>query len=795
MSYKPATRTRYSKSKSSSSNPADTTRRRLCTTLGRQALAQAPLPQHEKWLHDSGPVNPAPSLPVGNYYTMVNHIKVLQQYTELLSEAASGQGPHAAILHGSSESCGYGFEWFAPLCSPLLDSGFGEYFENLVKDWRSRNPGLCGNAEAVYRAYLERKKIDMDCTRYIVSILKPDSKEYEARVAKNILDASPSSFDEFQSEFLGWRKRGLYHALCLAANFMPSPEDWVPSNLMSEADELSELLAEFKEKNWCSKHRLADILDRMGKRSDLFSNCVSGTLDRVATLMRVPSDTGSEDLGDREEDTLDDLVQYLKFEIDSENPYKDSFRFWRTLKKTFEQSLPPSLLCPALDPPSRGTWGYPRLSLKINEDTGKLYIDHPPLQWMDRSSYQSLKDEGIFYEPERLRDILFRMGEAVTSPELGQLLFTWRPLEKILKGEALDTKELETYKSWHADRSNVLKEMSSMHPWMRDCTLSCRALDIKRDILDLVPKPKEQQHSPPLRLLAYRLDCPSRVLLYQGVSSEIDLDHTPPHAMRKISYPDRVQNRTVSGIALLKHDESRAPVDTHDAIRSLIAHEVAAKHSDFADHPFHRNSIKDQDTKQLQYVTSTTLAESVAVFTGPKPSGTSHVGLNESTPWEGERIDHRYAEHQVGENGTRYRDWATMYHEGDELHRSRLASHEVKVEQTYYTHFPVAEKCAGAGSPQKYSWLSVCSSLPAELCVLRDLGGHSRLESLKRSVENRFMNDSKLLPVRFTGDTIERGNMEIYTDDKAGQVMIAYAPSGKCGEKRSIEMISFRFCG
>ena len=79
--------------------------------------------------------------------------------------------------------------------------------------------------------------------------------------------------------------------------------------------------------------------------------------------------------------------------------------------------------------------------------------------------------------------------------------------------------------------------------------------------------------------------------------------------------------------------------------------------------------------------------------------------------------------------------------------------------------------------------------------MLRDLGGHSRLESLKRSVENRFMNDSKLLPVRFTGDTIERGNMEIYTDDKAGQVMIAYAPSGKCGEKRSIEMISFRFCG
>jgi hypothetical protein len=251
---------------------------------------------------------------------------------------------------------------------------------------------------------------------------------------------------------------------------MPSPEDWVPSNLMSEADELSELLTEFKETSFCSKHRLADLVERMGKRSNLFSNCVSGTLDRVATLMRVPSDTGSEDLGDREEETLDDLVQCLKFEIDPysipENPYKDSFTVWRTVKKTFEQSMPPSWLCPALDPPSRGTWGYPRLSLKINEDTGKLYIDHSPLQWMDSSSYKSLKDKGSFYEPERLRDILFRMGEAVTSPELGQLLFTSCPLEKISNGDPMDIQELEAYKSWSADRSNVMKEMSSMHPWM-----------------------------------------------------------------------------------------------------------------------------------------------------------------------------------------------------------------------------------------------------------------------------------------------------------------------------------------
>jgi len=728
---------------------------------------------------------------VGNYYTMINHIKVLQQYTDILSEAASGVGPHAAFLLGKAESCQNSFDWFAPLCSPLQVTGFDHFYESLCDDWRERNPGLYGNAEAAYRVYLEKDKPDLDCMRYIVSQLKPDAKEYEVRVAKNIIEASPDSFDDFQSKFLGWRKQGLYHVLCLAAKAFPNIEDWVPGRMMHESDEFSSLLEEFNKRNSCSTHRLASVFEKMENNSDLFLNCICGTLDRIATLMRVPSDTGPESLGERDEETLDDLVQQLKFESNAENPFKDSVRVWRGLKSTFETSLPPSMLCPALDPPSRGTWGYPRLSLKINEDTGKVYIDHEPLTWMERSSYKSLKDDGIYYEQERLRDILFRIGEAVTSPELSQVLFTWKPLSKILNGETIDVDELEAYKKWHQDRSNVFQAMSSMHPWMRDCTLESRALDIKKDILDLVPVPRQASHSPPLRVLAYRVDCPARVILYNGTNVNTDLSHTPPHAMKKTVHPDRPNSRTISGIALLPETtKDNKLLDAHDALRSLIAHDVAAKHDDFADHPFHRSYIKNQETRHAQSFTSTTLAESVALFTGPKPQETSYIGLNDFMPWTGERIDHRYAEHQTGENGTRYRDWATMYHDGDELHRSRLASHEIKVEQTYHSHFPVAEKTNGP--VPRHSWVSVCSSLPAELCVLRDLGGHTRLESLKRSVENRFMNDSKLLPVRHAGDTIDRGHMELYTDEVAGQVMIAYAPTGANGEKRNIELISFR---
>jgi hypothetical protein len=93
----------------------------------------------------------------------------------------------------------------------------------------------------------------------------------------------------------------------------------------------------------------------------------------------------------------------------------------------------------------------------------------------------------------------------------------------------------------------------------------------------------------------------------------------------------------------------------------------------------------------------------------------------------------------------------------------------------------------------RFSWVSVTSTLPAETRTLRYLGGQTITDSLKRSVDNRFMNDSKLLPVRNVGDKVDRSNMEIYSDEASGQVVIAYAPiSSIDGAPRNIEMMSFR---
>jgi len=53
------------------------------------------------------------------------------------------------------------------------------------------------------------------------------------------------------------------------------------------------------------------------------------------------------------------------------------------------------------------------------------------------------------------------------------------------------------------------------------------------------------------------------------------------------------------------------------------------------------------------------------------------------------------------------------------------------------------------------------------------------------------MHDGKLLPVRHPGDKVEREGMEIYSDPKAGQVLIAYAPKSEDGARRGLEFVSF----
>ena len=214
-------------SQAANATQEDKTRQALCTHLGKHVLATTGVVSHSKWQHTVSLAPPStPELPYGSLWSLVNNIKVMHQYTELLSEAAAGKGPHSPLLSGSRDMCVGPFNWFLPLTDRIhsLDTDYLRHLDI----WRQANPGLFGNDEAAYHVHQSYMVEDRNMTRFLVGLLKPDAKEYEVDIAGNILRSRPASFEEFRQSFANWRDAVLYHPLCLAARNMPRVEHWVP---------------------------------------------------------------------------------------------------------------------------------------------------------------------------------------------------------------------------------------------------------------------------------------------------------------------------------------------------------------------------------------------------------------------------------------------------------------------------------------------------------------------------------------------------------------------------------------
>jgi len=747
----------------------DQIRSRLCTNLGQAVLRDSFSVSHTKWAHAQ--VQPPPStpdLPHGSLWSLINTLKVMHQYTELLSEAAAGRGPHAPLLSGSKEMCVGGLQWFLPLCQDLQPQNFEEY-QRHVDIWRQANSGTYGPTESVYHAHQAYMVEDRNMTRYLVSLLKPNAKEYEVDIAGNLLRASPDSFDEFERRFTNWRGEALYHPLCLAARNMPRVEQWVPELLRHEADDWQELLDIVNMHSFCTPSRLSAVCGALADRSPMLNNYICDVLDRVAILMRVKSNAALDS------PRLDDYMPLLQFPKDEQAQYTHCLMVWNRLRQTLEQAVPPSLLCPAICPPSRGAWGYRRMLLAMHgtsEET--LQIQPSPFVWMDKDSLGHR--EPISSPQDRLYDILVRLGEAATSPEVAHLMLDPASLHDILAGRARGNSRVPDY----SNRQYVIDRMDGHSPNNADF-MACLT-----KILESLPANTERSLGAPVQLLAWRVDCPPRAILYHGTEDKLDLTAQPPHTLEKSIGQDKVLNRTVSGISVLDCPTLEEG-GIHGALRALIAEEIVGPHADFANHPHHTVSIKIGPGNATETRHTTTLAEAVSLFTGPPPCKLSAVPLHESAPWSEGHIDTRYAERQTGDNGSRFRDWAVVYHDQDEIQRCRMAAHEIRCSKVYETHFPLA---SNAGHTW---WVSVASSIPTETRVLRHLGGRTNLEVLKRAVENRYMHDGKLLPVRDKHDTVTRDHMEIYSDEKSGHVMLAYAPVGPDG-KKAIEFMTFRHC-
>ena len=732
---------------------AEEIRKAVVEKLGREALRAAPSVEHNKWEHSLGVVRECPRLPCGSFWGLVNHLKVFQQYLELLSEAASNKGVHASALYGGKEACKEGLEWFAPLCDDATqDEDMQREYREHVDLWRLANPGLYSYQEAAFEVHQGNPVEDRNMTKFFARLFRPCCKEYEVDVAGNILRARPS-FDDFAHTFVSWREDALYHALLLAARNMPQCSQWG-----SDTFEWQDVLDEINRAGFVGRSRLEAVCESLCCMCPLVGSRICSVLDRVAIQMRIKSNWASEG------ESLDDSLAHLQIPDDllSDPPF-GSLWVWPDLKRMLESHIPPSLMCPSLYPPgSRGAWGFRQLSLALRE--GKLRIDTGPIGWMDRS------EMGRGGElPERLHDILIRVGDATTSPEMAHLMIDPQGMLKVLKSDQPYSTVQNFYNKKFILGCMSPKKVDSLH--LADCVAALK---------ECMPATTHRYYSTPLNLLAWRLDCPPKAILYHG-KENLDVLKTKPHLLPKTAHADKVDKRSVSGISLLSEHIVGAS-DVHLATRALVAREVIGV-PDYEQH--HKVTLYKGKDKQV--VTSTTLAEALSFFTGPAPEKVTDVSLHESMPWSydspGSTIDDRYAERQTAANGLRYRDWLAMYNDTSSLHRCRLASHSIRLSNVFETHFPLL------GVKEGLQYVTVASTLPSETRVLRHLGGSTRLEVLRRSVENRFMNDSKLLPLQNQSDCVSRDSMELYSDPKSEQVMLVYAPQGS----KHLELMSFRY--
>lgn len=110
--------------------------------------------------------------------------------------------------------------------------------------------------------------------------------------------------------------------------------------------------------------------------------------------------------------------------------------------------------------------------------------------------------------------------------------------------------------------------------------------------------------------------------------------------------------------------------------------------------------------------------------------------------------------------------------------QSRLAAHSVEITGLmYHTLLPWLQ------SDGSVKWVNTICTQPIENRVLQG-------KTLRQAVETRYLQDTKLLPVRKPTHTVSRGNTEIYAN--ADTIAVAYAPDRGCDSANAVELIAFK---
>jgi hypothetical protein len=243
----------------------------------------------------------------------------------------------------------------------------------------------------------------------------------------------------------------------------------------------------------------------------------------------------------------------------------------------------------------------------------------------------------------RLHEIITRIGEICFSPELAHVMLF--PAEALQ--HTVHSRQPHFTPSYHDLCHDPLAVMHTMAllSELRDTTdIQNAAQFLAHFALATLPPPTVLTFRQPLHLCAWRIESPSRVLVYTGRDPDdaLLLQTSPasflPHKLSKILLDERSKRPIPSAIHLLRNDQDLTP----DAIRDSLLH-----YAQTALTP-HKERIVLAQRQPAPSASAITvqdhlLEEAITVLVSAPPKNHSEIALNQSPPWDKDHIDARFS--------------------------------------------------------------------------------------------------------------------------------------------------------
>ena len=405
----------------------------------------------------------------------------------------------------------------------------------------------------------------------------------------------------------------------------------------------------------------------------------------------------------------------------------------------FIETIPKFLVSPSLAYNTQQTWGVPHLSLEFND--GVLSLCNAPLQVI----HPEKQDSKMFLPASTL---FLELGEVMLSPEITALTQNAKDITRFIKLRVNTTPKNNTV------NIELLKQVDKEN--LRECIQHIQGKLIHGSSYFKLAKP--------LSMVAWKIDLPKKQLIStRGIKQNHNF--AEPHQIPRTVNKENTDLKSVGGIHIVQSNAD-------NSARNTVCQTIQSVFSNLdipvtKDHPMYG-----------------VLCETVACFTLHDPVLHTLISLHASIPWTHKYQDTRYAETQVGNNGSsRYRDWCNFVTgKLNARQKSKLDSHVVSYNGIHQTYVPWLHGDAG------HTWVNVGSTLPMASFVLPSQKNKCSLENLQEIIQEQLNNKKLVLPSR--SDMTQE--IHTFTDEATQTLMMVYGSPQD--PDKNLDFVAFQMC-